>query len=112
MIIWYRTKVLRVLRDLFFYEPNLSGFQREAFNEATRQIRKFGGNEFDAAIAFMYVQLDNVPQTDDNFEWRFNLVNNAAYASKKATLPTTRDTALEIFEIYDKEATKKGLGSC
>jgi hypothetical protein len=55
-MIWYRAKVLRVLRDDFDYKPAVPGLQSVSFNAVTRHIRKQGGNEYDGAIGFMLVQ--------------------------------------------------------
>jgi hypothetical protein len=38
-MIWYRTKVLHVLKEAFQYKPTMLGWQSEIFNGVTRQIR-------------------------------------------------------------------------
>jgi hypothetical protein len=58
LMIGYRAKVLRVLRDDFDYKPAVPGLQSVPFNRVTRDIREQGGNEYDAAIGFMAVQCD------------------------------------------------------
>lgn len=56
-IVWFRTKTLRVLKDEFNYEPNLTGVQKDPFNLVTRTTITNGGNEYDAAIAFIISQI-------------------------------------------------------
>ena len=105
LLIWFRTKVLRVLRDELKYDPAVPGVQSEVFNALTKQIRKIGGNEYDAAVAFPFMIVDNFEFEDrESFDFRFNLVNNATYASKKCKLSETRDTALDLFATYDRVA--------
>jgi len=60
-IIWYRTKVLHVLKEAFQYKPTMLGWQSEIFNGVTRQIRKQGGNEYDGAVGFMLVMARSLP---------------------------------------------------
>ncbi|MEQ1863549.1 MAG: hypothetical protein ABL996_02735 [Micropepsaceae bacterium] len=61
-IIWYRTKVMRILYDEYAYQPAVPGWQTEGFNRVTRHIKERGGNEYDGACAFMLVQISVLNQ--------------------------------------------------
>lgn len=63
-MIWYRSKVLRVLKEEFRYEPAVPGWQSETFNGITRHMKGQGGNEYDGAIAFMLVTVSAMTGTD------------------------------------------------
>jgi hypothetical protein len=64
-LIWYRTKVLRILTYEFDYKPAVPGWQTQVFNSLTKQIKNQGGNEYDGAIAFMLVQIASIHVDDD-----------------------------------------------
>ena len=86
---------------MFQYEPELKGFQRDTFNAVTRQIKSIKGNQYDAAVTFMMVQLDNGPSfesSDDNWKrFRRKLITDAAYCSDHAALQDTKDVANGLF---------------
>jgi hypothetical protein len=56
-LVWFRTKTLRVVKVDLGYDAAVPGMQTASFNAVTRNARNAGGNEYDAAIAFMLVQL-------------------------------------------------------
>jgi hypothetical protein len=64
-LVWFRAGALRVITKDFSYEPAIPGFQSDAFNSITREIRKSGGNQYDAAIFFMLVQFDSMSKPYD-----------------------------------------------
>lgn len=100
----FRVKVLTAIRTEFRYEPDLSGKLYKEFKLLTKTIKKSGGNHYDGAIAYMFMQLDMLDSTDESsYDFRFDLVNNACFMSKKANLEITRDTAMELFREYDKD---------
>lgn len=111
-LMWHRAKALRIIRDDFGYNPAVPGFQSELFNGVTKQMRKIGGNEYDSAIAFMLSIADTInyingfrelPKLDKKiFDFMYSIVNNAAFISRKANLEDTRNTALDIFDLFDK----------
>ncbi|RRQ20187.1 hypothetical protein D5687_10645 [Guyparkeria sp. SCN-R1] len=70
--IWYRTKVLRILRESFGYEPAVPGWQSKVFNDVTKHAKKQGGNEYDGAIVFMIVQIEALKDSEDLevIEWK------------------------------------------
>ena len=59
-LVWFRTKALRVVTQDLAYNAAVPGFQGAVFNAVTRQVRTNAGNEYDAAIAFMLVQLGSL----------------------------------------------------
>lgn len=59
---WFRSKVLAVLEQELSYKPSVPGLQSATFNAITKQGRGAGWNEYDAAIAFMLVQLGVLPK--------------------------------------------------
>ncbi len=98
----FRVKVLATIKKEFRYEPSLSGELYKIYKTLTKTIRNQGGNEFDASIAFMFLILDSLDENDDSsFPFRSELVNNACYLSKQASLDVTRDTAMDLFREYD-----------
>ena len=109
-IIWYRTKTLNVLSQMFAYEPNLKGPQRTTFNGVTKQIRSIKGNEYDAAIAFMLTQLavgsGLSGGNDDRKRFRQKLLTDATYCSNHAVLKLTKETVNGLFnDMMDNEDT-------
>lgn len=54
----FRSMTLSILKTYMKHEPSLKFGQKETFNEITTQVIKAKGNEFDAAIGFMIVQLN------------------------------------------------------
>jgi len=100
----YRSKTLSVLKTMFKYEPDLNGSQGDSFKEVTKQIRKIQGNEFDAAVAFMFTQIESGSgfEGGDN-DWKLfrkQVLTDAAYCSDHAALEITKETANELFEAY------------
>ena len=87
---------------MFQYEPKLKGSQRDTFNAVTRQIKSIGGNQYDAAVAFMMVQLDSgsgLEGGDENWKrFRRKLITDAAYCSDHAILQDTKDVANGLFD--------------
>ena len=104
-LIWYRTKVLRVLKEEFDYYPAIPGFQMEVFNACTRQVRSNGGNEYDAAIAFMMIQISALMgNSDSNRAFTNRVVARAYYCVEKANLPETHEVAEGLYaELIDVE---------
>ena len=98
----YRTKTLKVLKDIFQYQPNTNGPQEVTFKAVTRQINEIKGNEFDAAVAFMFTQLESgfgFEGGDRDWEiFRNKVITDAAYCSDHAVLEITKETANGLFE--------------
>lgn len=56
-LVWFRTRVLSILKFSLKYDPAVPGFQSPVFNKLTKQYKANDWNEHDAAIGFMLVQL-------------------------------------------------------
>lgn len=57
-----QTKALQVIRNELSYDAAIPGHQLDTFDWSTRQVKTYGGNEYDAAITFMLVQLGTLTQ--------------------------------------------------
>ena len=98
----FRVKVIAILKNDFSYEPDLSGDLYEIFKLLTKTTKKTGGNQYDAAIAYMLMQLEILGSSDEtSYNFRYDLVSNACFLSKKAALDITRNTAMELFREYE-----------
>lgn len=53
----FQGRVLKILQKDFNYFPDINGFQHQSFLTVTLNARKVGINAYDAAIAFMLLQL-------------------------------------------------------
>lgn len=56
----YKGKVLAILKDEFEYEPDLKAVHRETFKEILERNKALKGNEYDAAIMFMVLQMNTL----------------------------------------------------
>ncbi|HQX27063.1 MAG TPA: hypothetical protein PKX38_03905 [Alphaproteobacteria bacterium] len=57
-MLWFKAKVLRVLKYNFGYEPG--SFQFGTLNEVCKQARLQKVTEYDGAIMFMFVQINSL----------------------------------------------------
>lgn len=89
-LIWFRAKVLQVLRIDFNYEPAVPGVQTKVFNTVTKEVRKSKGNEFDAAVAFMVIQADAIKDSEDPevIEWTRLVASNVNNILPRCTVVT------------------------
>lgn len=53
----FKQKTLGVIVSELEYNPSVPGIQGASFNQAARFVKQQGGNEYDAAIAFMLIQI-------------------------------------------------------
>ena len=107
-LIWFRAKTLNVLKKMFQYLPAKYGPQSLAFNKVTKQMKANGGNEYDAAVAFMLAQIEvGSGFSGGSTSWkqfRRKVLTDAAYCSDHAKLQITQDTANRLFnEMVDTE---------
>ena len=58
----FRSKVIKVLKEHFLYKPT-SPLQRPILDGIILQAKRKGGNEYDAAIMFMMVQMNSLEGT-------------------------------------------------
>ena len=109
-LIKYRKETLQVLRDIFRYEPNMKMFQRDTFKAVTKQIKKIKGNKFDAAIAFMFTQIESGSGFsgggNDWKSFRKKVISDAEFCSEHAVLEITKETISKLldsnWEILDE----------
>jgi hypothetical protein len=66
-LIWYRAKVLEVLKREFGYELPRDKTSAGLFNHVSRRVRALGGNAYDGAIAFILVCTRALP--NDQVLW-------------------------------------------
>ena len=107
-LIWFRAKTLNILKTMFQYLPAKHGPQSSTFKQITKQIKAEGGNEYDAAVAFMIAQIEvGEGFSGGSTSWkqfRRKVLTDASYCSDHAKLEITRDTANSLFnEMVDKE---------
>jgi hypothetical protein len=91
-LVWFRTKTLRVIKVDLAYDAAVPGMQTTTFNAVTRSARSAGGNEYDAAIAFMLVQLGvlSEPMTEKSrifIEEKLGLICAIEHLSKSGSPP-------------------------
>lgn len=102
-----RIKTLAIVKKHFAYDPFENEAQAQAFDVSTATIKRQGGNQFDAAIAFMLIQLDQLDASDlGSFRFRYDLVNMAFHLSSKCKLQPTRDVTLELYDIYHEQVSQ------
>jgi hypothetical protein len=78
-IISFRSKTLDVIIREFNYNPAIPGVQSASFEHATKIIKDQGGNEYEAAVAFMLEQVKQVPSNDPNAAaWTQAIVSTCA----------------------------------
>lgn len=104
-LIWYRSKALRVLRDQYDYNPAVPGSQAAVFNACIKQVRTNVGNEYDAAIAFMLIQMDAlVGKSDSNDRFIDMVVRRSYYCAERAESEMTREVADSLYsERFESE---------
>ena len=83
-ITWFRTKTLNVIKLQLDYNVKTPGSDLKAFNWATRMAQESGWNEYDAAIAFMTIKLDEIsePHLSPYFESMCLSLKTLTYRSK------------------------------
>lgn len=62
----FKNKVLAILKSEFGYEPDLKGVHKETFKLMLDRTKALKGNEHDAAIMFMVLQMNTlttIPRT-------------------------------------------------
>ena len=85
-LIWFRTRVLSILKNNLKYDPAVPGIQSPAFNAITKHYRANDWNEYDAAIGFMLVQLGLIskPLSSESrafYYEKLNLIESIANSS-------------------------------
>jgi hypothetical protein len=101
--IWFQTKVLQILRNQYDYVP--AKFQMGVLNSSSRQMRENGGNEYDAAIAFMLIQVGSLSgETESNEDFITKVVRQSYYCAERALLESTKETADALYaERFERE---------
>jgi len=104
----FRKKTRKVLLNYFGYGDVLMNYQLETFHGVTKQIHSINGNEFDAAIAFMLIQLDSGSGFENgDADWvtfREKVIANAKNCATNASLEITKDTVFSL-STADKDQT-------
>lgn len=97
-LVVFRAKTLAILKLEMHYTVDTPGSHQEAFNKATRGAHESGLNEYDAAIAFMLIQLKALsrpirPQTIDFY------VEKLCDCMRLIPLSTVAITLLKIYIV-------------
>ncbi len=95
-LVVFRAKTLAILDREMHYVVDTPGSQQEVFNKATRGAHESGLNEYDAAIAFMLIQLKSLfrPLSDSILEFYIEKLCDCKRLTPMSTV------ANEFLEIY------------
>lgn len=78
-MISFRSKTLDIIMTEFNYNPAIPGAQAASFEQTTKIIKAQGGNEYEAAIAFMLEQAKQVASNDPGADaWNKSIVTTCA----------------------------------
>ena len=99
----FRGKTVLVIQKDFDYDPVGPG-QTHVLREVCKQLRKLGGNEYDAAIAFMFVQIDALTINKETKKFRLEKAMIADRLANIAKLPITKETARGLTQDIMREA--------
>ena len=98
----FRGKVDLILKREFDYEIN-PDFQGQSLRSTCKLTRKRGGNEYDAALIFMLVQLEILGESSDTRDFRIKHAVNCIEVGEKAILPDVVDGAVGYHELIMNE---------
>lgn len=95
-LVVFRAKTLAILDREMQYSVDTPGLQQEAFNKTTRGAHECGLNEYDAAIAFMLIQLKSLfrPISSRILEFYIERLCDCNRLTPMSTI------ARELLEIY------------
>lgn len=87
-LIWFRARVLQILKSELDYNVATPGHQQESFNRATREAYENNLNEYDSAIAFMLITLSTLtrPIQSNVLEFYIEKLSSINIISVKATM--------------------------
>ncbi len=102
--IWLKAKTLRVLKDDFQYEP--SRFQFSTLNATCKQALQNNVNEYDAAIMFIFVQINSLDKDKDTKAFiERHFLNIHKIIARNLISSNIQD----VFSMGDEIAEKHGL---
>jgi len=99
----FRGKATLVVEKEFGYPAAANAITRRVLRDVCSQMRKNGANEYDAAIAFMFVQIDALSRRLETLEFRLKHAKTAVRLSEFAAEELTKKTALQLLEEIEDE---------
>ena len=93
-----RYKTLQVLDQQFSYTGVIPA-ETTLFNEVTRDVKKNGGNEFDAAVTFMLIKIKQYEAEGLSTE---GMIETIAYCSLEGKIESLKLKVNEIYASYKR----------
>ena len=67
-LISFRSRTLDIIQQEFAFNPAIPGNHATAFDQATKAVKMQGGNEYEAAIAFMLSHIKTLDANDPTLD--------------------------------------------